>query len=310
MHLIITEQCKKNCSFCFTDCEARRSNNEMSIYKVKTILDKFYRTGVVGLMGGEPTEHSQFKEIMEEILVKRKLTLKFYSNFLFNDDMKEFLLWLFGQDVSLAFVLINGSELDEGNRIEVFKKNYLPLFELLKDKTDVGLSITIDHKKTIEDYEKYYAFLKEHLPIKRIRIGLDLVGGKVINNKKLGDIVYMFIEKTKQDDILLNGDCQIPYCIFKNKDMNLVKEFISDCNECLGVAADIKPNGNVAYCFPTEKKLFFDDVLDFNNPLEVQRALGRKYIEEENKIGKDKECQNCDYFLSRWCHGICMGCRK
>ena len=61
--LYINDACSKGCSFCFIPDEMKAKDREMSIPKLERLIDEVGATHFQ-VQGGEPTEHSQFKEIL------------------------------------------------------------------------------------------------------------------------------------------------------------------------------------------------------------------------------------------------------
>ena len=305
-NLIITERCNKNCTFCFTSKFARASGKYMSPEKVKNILDKFAKDKkVINILGGEPTLNPHFKEIVDEI-IKRNKKILLISNFLFNKEILGYLLSL--DSKVFQAVLANGSELDKLNRIDLFKNNYSKFMEIHQN-VNLALSLTVVNGV---DYEQYYNFLKDNLIIKRLRLGLDLKDKSLINNHQLGDSMFFFLKKYMNREFELNADCQIPFCIFKEELWDKYEQYLMDfCDcyrTCLGVAADLLPNGKVLYCFQTKDVNIDSD--NFESYKNAKRELQKKY----NKIMREKtiipECEECDFYLSHLCNSLCLGCRK
>ena len=129
MNLAINGTCAKGCSFCFTKEDARLKHTlgEMSIEKVGELLDHFDVKGSreeVTILGGEPTQHSNFIGLMDYI-ISRGYKVNLVSNLLFG---KRTLDYITTNIRHIQWVLPNGAELDEKNRLNLFKKNYLSLY--------------------------------------------------------------------------------------------------------------------------------------------------------------------------------------
>ncbi|MEF8880731.1 MAG: radical SAM protein, partial [Candidatus Nanohaloarchaea archaeon] len=86
-NLLLTEECNKNCSFCFA---GPSSGNNPEHRKSISLMDatRFARwckaNGLdsVGILGGEPTMYHSFNEILE-IMARKGITVKLISNFTF-----------------------------------------------------------------------------------------------------------------------------------------------------------------------------------------------------------------------------------
>ena len=129
MNLAINGTCAKGCSFCFTKEDARLKHvlGEMSIKKVGELLDHFDIKGAneeVTILGGEPTQHSNFIGIIDYI-ISRGHKINLVSNLLFGTKTLEYIV---SNIQHIRWILPNGAELNEKNRITLFRKNYLSLY--------------------------------------------------------------------------------------------------------------------------------------------------------------------------------------
>ena len=84
---ILTRSCNKKCSYCFADTS---SHDEMSLETFVSILDK-QENNEIKLLGGEPTQHSKFKDILN-ICEERNTHVTLISNFLFSQEIREFII--------------------------------------------------------------------------------------------------------------------------------------------------------------------------------------------------------------------------
>ena len=66
-NIFLTRKCNLNCSYCFADEFVNKANEEITIDNFKTALQfiKTHKDEKVGLIGGEPTLHSAFAEILD-----------------------------------------------------------------------------------------------------------------------------------------------------------------------------------------------------------------------------------------------------
>ena len=85
-NLILTKSCDKRCSFCFT--HDYNINSEMSLEFIKKLLQRFPEIKGFNLLGGEPTQHGQFIEILD-LLEEKEINMKLISNLLFDNKILE-----------------------------------------------------------------------------------------------------------------------------------------------------------------------------------------------------------------------------
>ena len=93
-NILITNSCNQKCSYCFAADEfKKKKNQEIKLSNFKKVLDFLKKSddNIVRLMGGEPTLHSRFKDIIEYSL-KNKFLVQIFTNGIFNNNILKFLL--------------------------------------------------------------------------------------------------------------------------------------------------------------------------------------------------------------------------
>lgn len=319
MNLILTKQCNKGCPYCFAhQSRIEDPNCEMTVNQINDIIDK-YNLSNVKLLGGEPTCHPQFMEIVDTILSKNKgVTL--ISNFLFNDDIKNFLMDRLCKSSKFGF-LINSTDLDIKNRIETFSRNYTDIYSLLYSlnrEESMSCGITIYEKNSLEYYINYLEFLYENIPnIERLRVSIDFPGDynnknvyNVVNNKYLGSIIFNIFQWCHSHFITPSIDCDIYPCLFNNKEefkliRKLSKKPIKTKCGYSNAPSDIFGDGTVSYCYPL--KGFIDlNLNDFNSIKDLEHEFNVKYNEIKNKVCLPEECVNCTFYHQKICEGPCL----
>lgn len=319
MNLILTSSCNKGCPYCFAS-EDRKNNinnkNSMTLEQFNSIIDKIPpSTNPIKLLGGEPTQHPQFKEIVNS-LISRNRSITIISNFLFNDDILNFLCEKV-LDYRITF-LINSTNLDIKDRIELFKKNYNTLYKVLYQvnaEENLSCGITIENDKNAEYYINYIDFLIKNLfKIERLRISISFPGRKedknfnIINNKSIGEMLLSIVYKTVNSGIQPSLDCVIFPCLFKNKEeLKYIKKFTNNFKyKCTGnPPTDIFFDDTVSYCYPLREAIKIN-LNDYEKMDEVVDALNIKYTTIKYNIDKPNECLSC-IFYNNECEGPCLG---
>ena len=129
MNLILTKKCNKGCPYCFAhQSRVEEPNCEMSLDQVISIVEN-YDSSSIKLLGGEPTCHPQFMEIVNSILERGK-SVTIISNFLFDNKIKNFIIRKISQGADLHF-LVNSTDLDVGDRIKTRSSNYRDIYNIL-----------------------------------------------------------------------------------------------------------------------------------------------------------------------------------
>lgn len=328
MNLVINGTCSKGCSFCFTKEEARLQHTlgEMSIDKIKEIIEHFdisKNTDDLTILGGEPTQHSQFIEIMEYI-ISVGIKINLVSNLLFGTKVREFLV----ENIKhIRWVLPNAAELNEKNRITIFKKNYISLYNAysntwgFENNSRLFLALTMSQDWKERNHYDYIKWLYHELDgkINAIRLGLDLTNSFLVNNKEMGNEITKILKFGKYNDIRITSDCQVPPCLWegKTKESVMINSLgfatfkIADYKTICGfMPLDIFPDGSSIHCYPLQDKVKIDNVLNIvgeNNRFELSKEFDKLYVNNHKNYTLPKDCLEC-HFYDTLCNGICGGC--
>ena len=95
-NILLTNRCNQKCPYCFAVDEMQKKKlavlNEMTINNLIIILDFFKKNNErnVRLMGGEPTLHPKFKEIIDYIF-SQGFSIQVFTNGIFSLNMAKFL---------------------------------------------------------------------------------------------------------------------------------------------------------------------------------------------------------------------------
>ena len=297
-NLILTKSCDKKCSFCFThDYDI---NSEMSLDFIKELITKFPEINSFNLLGGEPTQHSQFKEILD-YLEKNNIEYRLISNLLFDKDILQKL----SNSKSNSF-LCNGMELDINDRLPIFSYNW----NNLNKNHDCYLAFTISKYHTESYFSNYCDTIKPYIKnIKYIRIGLDLNGDYIINNHSLGNIIKIIWESLANKNTELIFDCFIPHCIF-NYNIETLKymtpyKYQYNAN-CEGAIGDIFNDGSMIYCYPL-KDIKIDNIIDSDINIAF-KYLNDQYNNINSLKPVNKQCLDCNKY-NKICAGVCLACK-
>ena len=328
MNFAINGTCAKGCSFCFTKEEARTQHTlgEMSIEMVNDLISHYNLINNkedITILGGEPTQHSQFTQIIDNIISKG-LKINLVSNFLFGAETRDYII----KNIKhIRWVLPNAAELDEKNRITIFKKNYDAIYNAyantwgFNESPKLYLAITMSKDWKLKQHYEYIKWLYHQLngKINAIRLGLDLTGTYLINNKEMGMEITKILKFGLYNDIKITSDCQVPPCLWEGK----TKEVVSE--NSLGFATfkmanyeticgfqplDIFPDGSAIHCYPLEDKVKIENVLNINGDdkvISLRENFDNLYSENHKNYTLPNECINC-IFYKNLCNGICGGC--
>ena len=309
-NLILTQECAKRCSFCFTGDYSKKT--EMSLDFIDRFLKHFSDSiSYINLLGGEPTQHRNFTKIIEK-LIKYNVEYQLTSNLLFS---KSILKFLSKNTKCRRGLSPNGMELfEKRNRFKTFKRNYNELCktsktfygnnEVIMDR--LVLAFTLSQKSTPELFKKYINTLKNELTdMSIIRIGLDLSNTDIANNTIYGDTIRAIQEELPRCSIKF--DCQIPPCIFNYDPNKILYRYVYMFSSCVFASMDIFYDKSCIMCFQT-RHIKVNNIFDFNSMLELKKELRTQYKEKERSVDILKVCRSCYYYLDNQCHSLCVGC--
>lgn len=272
----------------------------------------------VKILGGEPTQHPEFIEILQT-LSANNLTYILISNLLIENETISDNLKKAIEKEQLISILANASELN-GKSESVFIKNYLDFSSYVRsaDKFSLSCSITLSRYKTTEDEVNYIKQLIKKIPIYRLRLSFDFQGQNqedvhFINNHNYGEKIKQIMALAGANHIPLSWDCKFYPCVFE--DQLFAKKIIGDivksihftCRE--SIPLDVFPDLHYIHCYPSAA-LSGKNILDFPN---IQAAITdmlfrKRIINYEKNI--PTACKECSFFKNNTCDSLCLGCSK
>jgi len=295
INLILTKECAKKCSFCFTGDYS--TSTEMSIPLLIQILDEL-RPTKVSLLGGEPTQHSDFGGVVEVLNMYPNIEYLLVTNLLFSSETLKLVK-------GFSTLLINGMELDTKNRMRIFKKNFV---KLRMASRCLAIALTISESSNPQDFENYVKYLSRELGvISQVRIGIDLSSSWIINNTVIGDIIRII--DSNLPNVHITFDCQVPPCIFSYNPYTTLHSFVNLHAICHGAPIDIFYDKSAIYCYPASS-LRVTNALGYGGAIGLQKHFKEEYGKEESIRGVPKDCRECAHYLDSRCKGICLGCSE
>jgi len=316
-NILITNYCNQSCSFCFANkLMTKDSAKEMSLKNYISLLEYLKRSKInkVYLMGGEPTLHSNFKELFN-VTIKKGFGVEIFTNARFTKEVEKFLLKNC-QDISMIHINVG----TPAYRIASTAKQINNFIRKASDKTVISLETTVASMNQAV-FLSIFSRAKEVLPFCSVRIGVDgaLVSSKGFSldrNKRIGKIVMKAI------DLLINREVkglwlsEMNACMFDENQIN----FITDSENitlsgygCLSKRAgiDIKTDLKVIRCFglnPLDGYSLVDKRHKFNKNLtRIKKKLDHQ-MEQKTKKTLPIECLTCKYygFGEGQCPGPCL----
>lgn len=275
----------------------------MSKRKIMQIMDFLENTGEdqLRLLGGEPTLHPEFMDIVNTALA-RNFHVHLFSNCMMPKKVADFLADLPDEKLS---VLVNVSPQAKDTQNQ--KKMVFNALERLGPKATAGITLTSP------DFE--YSFLIDLINRfklrRRIRVGVaqPIVGGsneylKPEHYRETGNqIVKMALECAEQD-ILIGFDCGLTLCMFSEAEIGVLSKNSEGFKIMCQPIIDIGPELDVWHCFPLAEIL--NTRLDmFKTRNHIVRFYDKR-LAPYRSFGCRPECKECIHLERGICNGGCL----
>ena len=309
--------CNLKCKYCFADDMIQEKSCCITLDDYRRILSFLARTpdNHVGIIGGEPTLHPKFDEIIKETNKYCKecnTTATLFTNGINLDKY----LPLFGERIGILLNLNSPTEMSTEQWTSTMDLlEHLDSLSWLDDKPDrpAKLNIGVNVFPGCTDYSFAWNIVdKYHLT--HIRTSITSPGGIYLDMRHDKEKYYqtmkpIFLEHCKnaiKHRCKLHMDCnRIPKCYYTREEFDLVHEAAEhyDSYFCEPVI-DIKSDFKVYTCFgQTDKEV---DMRDFNDIHELRRYLFAKVTlphVEANCTGRCSTCKEHELLL---CQGGCL----
>lgn len=308
MNLLITKSCNRSCPYCFAqkevELDSKQSSGNITLPVFQEYLDflKNNSIGFLKLLGGEPTMHPQFEELVNMGLEQRfKVTV--FTNGIWGERIRSFFSTEETQGVEF---LINVNEKRHSSDAEY--ESLERSLKVIGQRGQLGFNIFV------EDFDLTFLvpFINEFGLRRQIRLGVasPIVGmnNNSISTDRLRTIGKRLIEQMKlleQRDVLVNFDCGFTYCMFEQDEFQTIIEatdsgLVSVCD----FIGDVDYNLNVWPCFPLSKAEHLN-LRDFETIDEIKQYYMEPYSQLK-QFGSTEECLDCKYMLRKQCCGGCF----
>jgi hypothetical protein len=295
----------------------------MSLENFKKIILLAKKDGyqTIKLLGGEPTIHPEFPEMIN-FLIKTNTTVTLISNLLYTDKAIRDCIYQAVQNGIISGVLANAAELNDTKSLYIFKQNYSAILEssVKQGQAKITAGITLSRDKSAGEEIAYLEFLAQNIPISKLRLSLDFqsknsIDTFFINNKDYGQKILAIIYKCLDLRIPMSWDCKIYPCMFEKavfqKDIEgFVQQLYAVC-PAESAPFDVFPDMTYIHCYPAQS-LSGKNILKFSR---LSEAFGeitflKKTLQASLKNNLPKNCFSCDYYKTNYCDSLCLGCRE
>jgi len=307
MNIIINTACNCDCDYCFAKEKSLNLNkNEMSIYEFKKIISFMKKSSSyhIRILGGEPTLHSKFKEIIN-LSEKYAQKIDLFTNGLADRDKIKFL-----KNKNINYIVnFTARKFTKEN-----KKNLSYFLKKLGRRCTLGINYNgnLDRK----EIEEIIKTIKKYNLIPTLRLGISAPTNDFSNNyfnfkkgkKTINKDLRLLSKKLFDHSITITHDCScFPVCALSDNSLSFLKKHSNTeiRFSCYGGTFDILPGNKVIRCFAHSGFKFslnkFEDINDINYHFYNLHNFLKKYV-------KPPKCEDCE-FESKVCQSGCWANR-
>lgn len=308
-NIILTTNCNRRCPYCFAK-DNISNPMQFSVENFIRVIDWLEKDNNaihrIGFLGGEPTTHPNFFDLLSYTLSKKLNTLIFTNGIIEDPNFYKNIL-----DLARGYGVKNSSDLSF--LVNVNEKKYRSKDEIyLQDRflKEFGRVSTLSFNIFEESFDPMFLIsLIEQYNLKRnLRIGLAAPIGNSNKYLEVGHyktvaskIIKLGIETTKHN-IILGLDCGFIKCMFSDEELNQLESIKTDkvTFDCCQII-DIYPNLEVSNCYPLSrlKRLNINDFDSLNDMAENFKDSLKNIPHIFN------ECGDCKFLINKECDGGC-----
>ncbi len=309
-NLVVARACNLKCPYCFARDYFQRnksssSSSFISLDAFEQHLDFLERSGIkeIRLIGGEPTLHPQFPELIRRAQARGRHILVF-TNGLFSKPVLDCLLALPPDECTL---LVNMNAADGPGSESPAGQRRLHVLRSLGSRAVMGYTISTPF---FELHSLKEALLEAGCR-KNIRLGLaspTLTGRNEYLNPKqysfVGHKIASFARLAARQEITLDFDCGFVRCMFSDEDMDALHKAKANIGWHCNPILDVDLDQTVVFCYPLGEhaRASLTDELDAT---QLRAHLAEK-LQAYHSAGMYKECSACSLLANGECTGGCL----
>ena len=318
-NIMLTYRCNLKCPYCFANEFVNHSKYDISMENYMAALNFLKTSGNthIGLIGGEPTLHDKFREILEVLLEDEPIeSVTIYTNGIRMDTCLEFL-----NNKKFTLLINCNSPYDIGEQQFLkLRDNLDQIFRIEEIWKRVNLGINLYQNDL--DFSYIIELLKRY-NLHRVRMSVTVPN--LDEEKKANPLEYLrgrkdyilkFILDCAENDIAPYYDCNvIPKCIWTDADMKKIEAVIKkfklkntnlrgDYSFCRPVI-DILPNLMAVRCFGTSDFTKVS-IHDFKCLTDLQNYYVNLVDCKITSCMKDDSCKGCYERKVLHCTAGCM----
>jgi len=319
-NIMLTYRCNLRCPYCFANEFIGGSSEEITLENFDKAVEFLTRQGAIhlGLIGGEPSTHSRFEELLERVICDQRITTAtVYTNGILLNGHTELLAH---PKVSL---LVNWNPIEQigAHNFERIRSNIDELiFEHdMRHRLNLGLNLhgeSFDYLYMLELLKRYGLHkVRVSITVPDFPQGCDTDIFEYFNGFK--PILWKMFHDMDAIGVLPYYDCnRPPYCIWSPEERQWLESYVArysvDDSSIINTKSfcrpviDILPNLQAVRCFglsflekvPIEGFATYEDLV-----VHFMREIDRRAF----RIHAGAQCENCPLRRQWLCCQGCMG---
>jgi sulfatase maturation enzyme AslB (radical SAM superfamily) len=305
-NLSISTVCNQHCSYCFTQDHLAGSRADDGFLKLEDFdarLDFLERSGIdqARFLGGEPTLHPQFPELVARAKARGKKIVVF-TNGLMTEDALACLEALSVTECTVLVNINNPAEADE----KVFERQRAVLRRL-------GQCASLGFNIYRADFQLDFllSLIVETGCRSSVRLGLAqpcLSGSNRYiyphQYVAIGEKIVRFARAAGRVNATVEFDCGFVRCMFSDEDVQVLESLGADVGWRCNPILDVDIDGQVIYCYPLAQlgSLPLTPQVDAPTLRDAFESRTRAY----RQAGVFQECSTCTFKRSGVCPGGCL----
>jgi radical SAM protein with 4Fe4S-binding SPASM domain len=265
----------------------------MTLSEFETILESLDPgRDTIRLMGGEPTRHTRYPQIIKMVKQRR------YQVVVFTNGLHAVLRETTPDLPDKVLLNLNDWSTYTTEQQNAIQDN----LSVLRER--IGLAYTILHPVFDLSIHRQLILKYGLQPVIRLGLAQPVIGGDnaYLPDKDLPAAHHAVVEWAKAlstDGIRLSMDCGFMRCQYNDDDIERLVRAGTILSFHCSPTLDVSPGLRVWRCFAFSSNpgLFWSD---FENPEQMQAWFK---AEDDKRLGA---CKNCEYYLKGWCHGGCL----
>jgi radical SAM protein with 4Fe4S-binding SPASM domain len=255
----------------------------------------------VTLLGGEPTLHPQFEEIVNYLFAVG-LNVRIFTNGIIEEQKLEFLKNTEPKRMSL---IVNVNHPDECDPSQL--QQTLRTLEALPDKTGLGVNFyrkDLDLGFALELTKRFGLYRYIRLGLAQPIYGVDNTYIPISEYASVAQPIVDFARECDRFDVALEFDCGFTMCMFSNEQLGSLLSSGSSFSFTCPTVVDIGPDLDVWHCFPLST-IMNAKLGDFDTRDEIVAYYSRKTAFYRS-IGALSACKSCKHLRRGFCAGGCL----